>query len=155
MKKTFIGAVVGTVLGGASMASVLTYYPTTTPQVTTEHSYKVLRVIDGDTVIVEAPYLPKGLGNTLYLRIHGVDTPEKPPHAKCQLEKNKAALAKKYVETSLDKAKEVLIWYNGFDKYGRILGDLLIDGEYLSNHLITQGLAVRYNGKGSKTDWCK
>ncbi len=41
------------------------------------YDYKVTRVIDGDTVEFEAPFLPAPLKPVLSLRVLGVDTPEK------------------------------------------------------------------------------
>ena len=36
----------------------------------------IKRVIDGDTVVIQAPYLPKPLKPEISVRIFGVDTPE-------------------------------------------------------------------------------
>jgi len=41
------------------------------------YNWKVTRVLDGDTVEVNVDFLPKEHGNKLYLRVWGVDTPEK------------------------------------------------------------------------------
>ena len=35
------------------------------------------RIIDGDTIVIQAPYLPKPLKPEIAVRIYGVDTPEK------------------------------------------------------------------------------
>ena len=40
------------------------------------YDYRVIRVLDGDTVEFDAPFLPKELKQVLKLRIEGVDTPE-------------------------------------------------------------------------------
>ncbi len=37
----------------------------------------ITRVIDGDTVAIEAPWLPDPLKKELSIRVFGVDTPEK------------------------------------------------------------------------------
>ena len=37
----------------------------------------ILRVSDGDTIVISAPYLPAPLKPQLAVRIFGVDTPEK------------------------------------------------------------------------------
>ena len=41
------------------------------------YDWKVVRTVDGDTVEVEATWLPAELGKTIRIRIYGVDTPEK------------------------------------------------------------------------------
>ena len=43
------------------------------------HNFKVTAVKDGDTVVIEAPYLPAPLKQQLSIRVLGVDTPEKAP----------------------------------------------------------------------------
>ena len=37
---------------------------------------KIIRVSDGDTIVISAPYLPAPLKPELAVRIYGVDTPE-------------------------------------------------------------------------------
>ena len=47
------------------------------------YEWDVLRVIDGDTVEIEAPYLPEPLAPKLSIRVYGVDTPEKGWRGQC------------------------------------------------------------------------
>lgn len=120
------------------------------------YDFKVKRVIDGDTVEIDAPFLPKELGNHLSVRILGVDTPEKGFRAKCELENTKAVAASMFTDNEVRVAKEIKIIIKGWDKYGgRILGDLVLDGIPLSTKLIQKGFAVPYGGKGQKKDWCQ
>ena len=70
-------------------------------------NYKILRVLDGDTVEIEAPFLPKPLKPSLLLRMEGIDTPEIGGKAKCPLENKLANQAKALVETELKSAKSV------------------------------------------------
>ena len=120
------------------------------------YSFKVLRVIDGDTVQIDAPFLPKELHQTILIRIHGVDTPEKGKRAKCDYENKLSQQAKLFVELELRSAKNVLVQLKSWDKYGgRVLGDLIIDGIPLSKKLVAQNYAVPYFGKGKKKDWCQ
>lgn len=119
------------------------------------YDYKVKRVIDGDTVEIEAPFLPKELGNHLSVRILGVDTPEKGHRAKCELENTKAVAASLFTDNEVHAAKDIKVIIKGWDKYGgRILGDLILDGVPLSTKLIQKQYAVPYSGKGQKRDWC-
>jgi len=120
------------------------------------YSFKVLRVIDGDTVQIDASFLPKELGQILSVRIHGVDTPEKGKRARCDYEDKLSQQAKLFVELELRNAKNVLVQLKTWDKYGgRVLGDIIIDGIPLSKKLIAQNYAVSYFGKGKKKDWCQ
>ena len=121
-----------------------------------QYSFKILRVVDGDTVQIDAPFLPKELNQTLLLRIYGVDAPELGNRAKCNYEDKLSQQAKLYVEIELRNAKNVFIQIKGWDKYGgRIVGDVVIDGIPLSKKLIAQNYAVAYFGKGRKKDWCQ
>lgn len=120
------------------------------------YDFKVTRIIDGDTVEIEVPFLPKELGNHLSIRVLGVDTPEKGFRAKCELENTKAVSASLFTSNEVFDAKSVKIIIKSWDKYGgRILGDIIIDGIPLSTKLIQKGYAVPYSGKGQKKDWCK
>lgn len=119
------------------------------------YSLKVLDVIDGDTVRIDAPFLPKELKQTLLLRIYGLDTPEKGKRARCPRENLAALHAKLYVEQEVKNGKDVRVVLRRWDKYGgRVLGDLIIDGISLNQKLIASKYAAPYYGKGKKKDWC-
>lgn len=121
-----------------------------------QYQYKVLRVIDGDTVQFEAKFLPKPLDKSLKLRIVNIDTPEKGPLAKCSIERDKSSKAKEFVETKIASSNNVLVEIIKWDKYGgRVLGDLILDGKRLSELLIENDYAVSYYGKKKVKDWCK
>lgn len=118
------------------------------------YQYKIVKVIDGDTVEFEAPFLPKELKQTLKLRIYGIDTPEKGALAKCSEEMEKSITAKQFTEQQIANAGSTSIVLIKWDKYGgRVLGDVVIDGTRLSKLLIDNRYAVPYNG-GKKQSWC-
>jgi micrococcal nuclease len=112
------------------------------------------RVIDGDTVAFQALWLPEPLKKELSIRVFGVDTPEKGHRAQCPSEdaRGQAATAftKKMVEQSTTRQVVLMSW----DKYGgRVLGDVLLNGQSLRSMLIQQGYAREYYGE-AKTSWC-
>lgn len=114
----------------------------------------ILRVIDGDTVAFQAPYLPDPLKKELSIRVFGVDTPEKGFRAKCESEDAKGQAATKFTKESIAGAKKLQIVLMDWDKYGgRVLGDVLIDGQSLRNMLISKGYAREYYGE-AKQSWC-
>lgn len=122
----------------------------------TDRTYKILRVVDGDTVEFEASFLIPELGKTLKMRILGVDTPEKGKAAKCDKEEQMSLRAKLFTEQEISKGKKIVLQIKKWDKYGgRVLGDVIIDGKSLSSKLIENKYAVEYYGKGTKNDWCK
>lgn len=117
------------------------------------YDYKILRVIDGDTLLIEAPYLPKPLKPEIGLRISGVDTPEKNFLSHCDLEKRKGEKATEFVKNLIDSAQTKSIIIENKDKYFRLLGDVIIDGKSLKYLLISNGYARPYTGE-KKSNWC-
>ena len=116
----------------------------------------IIRVVDGDTIEIKARYLPDAIGDSLSLRIIGIDTPERGGRAKCELEADLAEQAKTFVEQQIYRAMFIRIELDSWDKYGgRVLGDVVIDGKKLSKLLMDKGYAVVYEGKGKKHDWCR
>ena len=47
---------------------------------------EIVRVNDGDTIVISAPFLPAPLKPELAVRVFGVDTPEKGHRAQCPSE---------------------------------------------------------------------
>jgi len=112
------------------------------------------RVVDGDTVDVD---IDLGFGiwqMNERVRIMGIDTPESRTRDKIE---KKFGLAAKAKLKSLLGPKPVLqttISKKGEDmkgKFGRVLGDFLIDGKQVSKIMCKEGHAVAYFG-GSKAD---
>lgn len=118
------------------------------------YDYKVLRVVDGDTVEFEAAFLPDPLPKKLSIRVWGVDTPEKSFRAKCDSEKARGEEATKFTKDLVAHAKTLQISIYEWDKFGgRVLGDVIIDGNSLTKMLIDNGYAREYYGDAKKS-WC-
>lgn len=118
------------------------------------YDYKIIRVSDGDTVVFEAPFMPAPLKPQLSLRVLGVDTPEKGGRAQCPSEDTLAQKASAFTKDAVAKAKKVQIEIKDHDKFGgRVLGDIIVDGQRLSKMLIDNGLARAYFGE-KKQSWC-
>lgn len=118
------------------------------------YDYKVIRIVDGDTIVFQADFLPPPLKPQLSLRIYGVDTPEKGSRSQCDLENKKSQLATNFVRTLIHNAKSTDISILQWDKYGgRVLGDIMIDGKSLRALLIRNGFAREYFGD-KKESWC-
>lgn len=116
---------------------------------------EVIRVLDGDTVVIAARYLPEPLKPELAVRVFGVDTPEKAPRAKCIAEAERGLAATAFTKQAVANATTVQVSIMSWDKYGgRVLGDLLLNGNSLSKMLIDAGLARRYFGE-KKESWCQ
>ena len=89
-------------------------------------SYRVSRIIDGDTIELE---------NGIKVRLLGINTPEKGRPYSTE--------AKEFLEKLISK-KQVGIKSKGADKYGRILGYVFYKGENVNELVIGNGFANLY-----------
>lgn len=118
------------------------------------HPITVTRYIDGDTVAFEATWLPDPLKKELSIRVYGVDTPEKGHRAKCESESLKGQAASQYTRDIISRAAKIEMELISWDKYGgRVLGDIIVDGQSLRALLIKEGYAREYYGE-AKESWC-
>ena len=119
------------------------------------YNWKPIKVLDGDTVKFEAPWVPKPLKQEISVRVLGIDTPEKKPRNKCDQEDELAQKASKFTKDKIANAKSIQVKVEDWDKYGgRILGHIIVDDKSLGNELIENGLARAYHGE-AKSSWCK
>jgi endonuclease YncB( thermonuclease family) len=115
---------------------------------------QVLRVSDGDTIVIAAPFLPQPLKPELAVRIYGVDTPEKGHRAQCPQEDQRAQLASKYTTQLIAQGGKLQVTLYAWDKFGgRVLGDIIVNGQSVRAGLIANGLAREYYGD-AKQSWC-
>lgn len=118
------------------------------------YDFPITRVIDGDTVIIQAPFLPAPLKKELSIRVFGVDTPEKGFRAKCPSEAQRGEMATAFTKQQVAAAKVRQIVLMDWDKFGgRVLGDVILDGRSLRQMLIQNGFAREYYGE-AKQSWC-
>ena len=124
-----------------------------TPQGVT-YDAQIIRVNDGDTVVIAAPFLPAPLRPELAVRVFGVDTPEKNHLAKCESEKQRGLAATEFTKKMVNQSQQRQVVLYGWDKFGgRVLGDILLNGQSLRMLLIQNGFAREYFGE-AKTSWC-
>ena len=117
-----------------------------------EYKWKVLEVVDGDTIKVEIPNLPEELHASV--RILGIDTPEKDSRAKCDEENILGHKATEYTKKIVKSAKSIIFSEIKWDKYGgRILAKVTIDGKDFAEQIISEKLARPYFGDKKKS-WC-
>ena len=117
-----------------------------------EYKSKILRVVDGDTVDVD---IDLGFGVWLHkerVRIMGIDTPESRTRDKVEKKFGLASKARlkelmpigsiQVLKTQIDKSGE-----DKKGKFGRILGDFMIDTKLVTDIMISEGYAVAYHGQ--------
>ena len=113
------------------------------------------RVVDGDTIDA-AIDLGFDISLTKRIRLAGIDTPES--RTKDLAEKELGIDAKNWLKHRLEEAKDIIIRTqlpDSTEKYGRIIGQLYINGEDvpLNQQMITEGYALEYDGGTKDKDW--
>jgi len=135
------------------LALMSTAYAQKKPQGVT-YDANILRVNDGDTVVIEAPFLPAPLKKELAVRVFGVDTPEKGFRAKCPQEDQRGQAASAFTKQAVANAQKRQVVLYDWDKFGgRVLGDIILNGQSLRAMLIQNGFAREYFGE-AKQSWC-
>ena len=115
---------------------------------------KYVRNYDADTITFDIPNVHPLIGNSINVRVAGVDTPEIKTKNSC--EKEKARNAKKLVTNLLKNAKRIDLSNIKRDKYFRINAEVIIDGIHLSHYLLKNGLAYSYDGGAKRQlNWCR
>ena len=113
-----------------------------------EHEAKCFYVYDCDTIHVAIRL--HGTCTSFRCRIRGIDGPE--IRSKSVVEKTLAYAGRVRVKELVDK-KMVRIRCHHFDKYGRLLVDVLFDNDDLGRTLIQEHLAYPYDGGTKRSDW--
>ena len=115
-----------------------------------EYACKVERVVDGDTVDV---VLDLGF-DILYksrVRLYGIDTPESRTRNKDEKARGKMAAA--FLEDAINNGKQVVIQTKLKDsrgKFGRVLGDVVVDGININQSMIDNYHAAAYFGQSKE-----
>lgn len=112
---------------------------------------KCVYVYDGDTVHVVFKMPNSGECFKWVIRLMGIDTPEM--KSKNVAEKAKAQEAREFLKGRiLDKI--IILDCLEFDKYGRLLGNIFLEGDNksMSQLMIESGYAKAYDG-GTKEGW--
>jgi len=112
----------------------------------------LVKVHDGDTIRVNLTCNINILCKNIPVRIAHIDTPEL--HGKCAIERAKAVEAKDKLRIMLQNANDIEIRDIKRDKYFRILGNVYANNVNVADMLISEKLAVKYEGK-TKKGWCE
>jgi len=82
------------------------------------------------------------------------DTPEKGHRAQCPSEDARGKAATEFTKAAITKSTKRQVVLYGWDKFGgRVLGDIILDGQSLRTGLIQNGFAREYFGD-AKQSWC-
>ena len=118
------------------------------------YQYKaiIIKVIDGDTVDVDIDLGFEAWLRNQRIRLYGIDTPESRTSDK--VEKVFGNLAKSKILEFCPVGSSIILQTKTDDsrgKYGRILGELIVDGVNVNQYMIDNNYAVAYFGM-SKSD---
>ena len=116
-----------------------------------EYSCTVERVVDGDTVDVTLD-LGFDILHKCRVRLYGIDTPESRTRNKD--EKVRGKMAGAFLKEAIEDGEKIVIQTKLKDskgKYGRVLGDIVVDDVNINQLMVKCHLAVAYHGQ-SKDD---
>ena len=111
----------------------------------------IVRVIDGDTVVVDAHPWP-GWTLRVSVRLAGIDAPEK--RSRCAAEAAGAARAEARLVELLARGPLVLVDPVHGRFAGRVVPALRVGVLDLGQVLLDEGLARPYSGRGPRESWC-
>ena len=116
-----------------------------------EYKAKVVKVVDGDTMDVDID-----LGFSIILakqriRLFGIDTPES--RTRDKEEKFYGKLAGQFLKDRCKKGSYITLrtYLDKKGKFGRILGEIVVDGVNLNQQMIKEHLAVEYFGQSKES----
>jgi len=108
----------------------------------------LIKIIDGDTIDAMVD-LGFNMWIEIRIRLNGIDTPE--IRTRDLEEKAKGFVAKKRLtEVLRSHSNKFIIISHGRDKYGRCLGEIMVEGNSVNQLLIDEGLAIPYDGGKKK-----
>ena len=115
-----------------------------------EYSCEVERVVDGDTVDVVLD-LGFDILHKCRVRLYGIDTPESRTRNKD--EKARGKMAGAFLKEAIDNGNKVVIQTKLKDsrgKFGRVLGDVVVDGININQSMIDNYHAAAYFGQSKE-----
>ena len=115
---------------------------------------EILRVIDGDTLLVEAQPWPQQKVE-VYVRIRGIDAPEL--KSKCERLREAGIDAQRALEALTAQSRKIQLTHISGDKYfGRIVADVVLsDGRSAGGDLLLAGLVQTYDGGRKPRETCE
>ena len=113
---------------------------------------EVVRIIDGDTLVVNLPCQVSVVCTAMPVRLRGLDTPEL--RGKCPKERQAGLKAQEVLKLLVLDARSVRLEAVGRDKYYRLLADVVADGVNVGQVLVKKKLARPYTGEGPRGSWC-
>ena len=112
-----------------------------------EYKAKVVRVIDGDTIDVDIDLGFDVILSKQRIRLYGIDTPES--RTRDKEEKFYGKISAQFLKDRCKKGSYITVrtHLDKKGKFGRILGELIVNDINLNKQMIEEYLAVEYSGQ--------
>jgi len=112
-----------------------------------EYQAKVVKVIDGDTIDVDIDLGFSIILSKQRIRLFGIDTPES--RTRDKEEKFYGKLSAQFLKDRCAKGSYITLrtYLDKKGKFGRILGEIIVDKINLNKQMIKEHLAVAYFGQ--------
>ena len=116
-----------------------------------EYKSKVTKIVDGDTIKCDIDLGFDIVLSNQTIRLYGIDTPES--RTKDLEEKFYGNISKQFLNDYCPKGSYITLrtHLDKKGKFGRILGELIVNKVNLNEQMIEENLAVEYHGQ-SKDD---
>jgi micrococcal nuclease len=137
----------------AGMVTVSTTDTRARDEISGPVSAEILRVIDGDTLLVEARPWPQQRME-VYVRIRGIDAPEL--KSRCEPVRMAGRDARQALELLTARSHRIqLVRITGDKYFGRIVADVILsDGRSAADDLLLAGLVRSYDGGRKPKEAC-
>jgi len=115
-----------------------------------EYSCEVRRVVDGDTIDVTMD-LGFNILHKCRVRLFGIDTPES--RTRDLDEKARGKMASAFLKNAIDSGEHIIIQTKLKDsrgKFGRVLGDIVVDGININQLMVENYHAAAYFGQNKE-----
>ena len=112
-----------------------------------EYKVKIRRIVDGDTVDVDIDLGFDTILSKQRIRLYGIDTPES--RTRDKEEKFYGKLSAKFLKEQCKNSSEIFLktYLDKKGKFGRILGEFIVDGVNINKLMIEKYMAVEYYGQ--------
>ena len=116
-----------------------------------EYKAKIRRIVNGDTVDVDIDLGFDMILSKQRIRLYGIDAPES--RTRDKEEKFYGKLAGQFLKDQCKKGSSITLrtHLDKKGKYGRILGEIIVDDVNINQLMVEQHMAVEYHGQ-SKID---
>ena len=112
-----------------------------------EYKVKIRRIVDGDTIDVDIDLGFNMILSKQRIRLYGIDTPES--RTRDKEEKFYGKLSAKFLKEQCKNNSEIFLktYLDKKGKFGRILGELIVEGVNINKMMIEKYMAVEYHGQ--------